>query len=31
MAPQFVDISAFQPQNIDWQAYRAWTRKEATQ
>lgn len=25
MTPQFVDISAFQPQNIDWQAYRAWS------
>lgn len=22
--PQFVDISVFQPPNIDWKAYRAW-------
>lgn len=27
MTAQFVDISAFQPQNIDWQAYAAWSRQ----
>jgi GH25 family lysozyme M1 (1,4-beta-N-acetylmuramidase) len=25
MAPQFVDVSAFQPANIDWFAYKAWS------
>lgn len=25
MAPQFVDISAFQPANINWNAYKAWS------
>jgi hypothetical protein len=24
MTPQFVDISAFQPAQIDWNAYRQW-------
>lgn len=25
MTDQFCDVSAFQPQNIDWQAYKAWS------
>lgn len=25
MTPQFVDMSEWQPQNIDWQAYKAWS------
>jgi GH25 family lysozyme M1 (1,4-beta-N-acetylmuramidase) len=25
MVPQFVDLSVFQPENIDWQAYKAWS------
>lgn len=25
MAPQFVDISAWQPTNIDWQVYKQWS------
>lgn len=25
MVPQFCDISEWQPQNIDWQAYKAWS------
>src|SRR5580765_2647728 len=25
MVPQFCDVSQFQPANIDWQAYKAWS------
>jgi GH25 family lysozyme M1 (1,4-beta-N-acetylmuramidase) len=25
MVAQFVDVSQFQPQNLDWQAYKAWS------
>jgi Glycosyl hydrolases family 25 len=25
MVPQFCDVSQFQPQNLDWQAYKAWS------